>query len=702
MFFLNKTKVLLAASTAVVLLTGQTAAFAGSRSMNRRPVYRVYAKHGAGISDVKQIRQILIKPKPGVNIKEIEAVGTRVGGQRVSKLPKLGVIKVTLGNGDIDKALSVYNASGLVEYAEPNYTRKAASFTPNDPLFQDQWGLTTIGMPQAWEKVSNPHQVKVAVLDTGVDTAHEDLQGMFAMDPNTPGQILGKHFFTDSTGKQASDNNVQDNSGHGTHISGIIAAVTNNNLGVAGIAAGARIMPVKVLDDVGLGDDANIAEGLMWAADNGARVVNMSLSGPAPSKTLDDAVTYAHDRGVIIVAATGNDGVADPNYPAAYDGVIGVGATDNRDVWMHQSNFGPYVDVVAPGVSVLSTFPPTKTLDGSAYDAHTGTSMATGFVSGLAALILSESPNLSSDRIEGIMYVTADDLGTAGWDRYYGHGRIDASRSVDLGDSTDNTKPSVSIASPVNGSKVSGTSVTVSASAADADSGIAFVDFFVNGERVGSSLTPPYKISVNSDNFEGKNTVEAIAYDKSGNSSSSEVTCYRQTFSDVAPSYWAFEDIEALTASKIISGYPGGVFRPGNSVSRAEFVKMLMEGMGLSKKSYYSGYFKDVPSTSWAWPYIEAAYDMGLVTGYSKDAFAPDKDVKRDEVTTMLIKTGAFAIDYSGSPFADVPVGHWAYAYVMSARNASIINGYAGNVFRPERSMNRAEAARVIKNSFFY
>ena len=697
MFFLKHTKAFLAASTAVVLLAGQTAALAGTITMNHAGIPAAHVKNSAGISKIKQI---LIRPKPGVSLKAIEAINTRLGGKRVSKLPKLGVIKITLGKSDINKALSAYNASGLVEYAEPNYTRKAVSFTPNDPLYPDQWGLTQIGMPYAWEKVASPNQVKVAVLDTGVDTAHEDLQGIFAMDPSNPGQILGKHFFTDPTGKQASDNDLQDNAGHGTHISGIIAGVTNNSLGIAGISAGARIMPVKVLDDVGLGEDANIAEGLIWAADNGARVVNMSLSGPAQSKTLADAIKYAHDKGVIVVAATGNDGVADPNYPAAYDGVVGVGATDSKDVWMHQSNFGPYVDVVAPGVSILSTSPKTKSYDGSAYEALTGTSMATGFVSGLAALILSENPSLSSDRVEGILYVTADDFGTPGWDRYFGHGRIDASRAVDFGDS-DNVKPSVSIASPTEGSKVSGTSNIVSATAADADSGVAFVDFFVNGERVGSSMTPPYEVSVSSDKFQGKNIVDAVAYDKSGNSSSSEVTCYRQTFSDVAPSYWAFEDIEALTASKVISGYPGGYFKPGNPVGRAEFVKMLMEGMGLSKKTYYSGYFKDVPSTSWAWPYIEAAYDMGLVTGYSKDEFAPDKEIKRGEVTTILIKTGAFAIDYSGLPFADVLVDHWAYAYVMSARNAGIINGYAGNAFRPEHPMNRAEAAKVIKNSFF-
>jgi hypothetical protein len=128
---------------------------------------------------------------------------------------------------------------------------------------------------------------------------------------------------------------------------------------------------------------------------------------------------------------------------------------------------------------------------------------------------------------------------------------------------------------------------------------------------------------------------------------------------------------------------------------------MLIEGLGLSKKHYYTGYFKDVPKSYWAWPYIEAAYDMGLISGYTKTQFAPDNRIKRVEMATILIKTGVFTVDYSGASFKDVSTNYWGFAYVMSAKNAGIIGGYPGNIFRPENVMSRAEAAKVVKKSFF-
>ncbi|MBI4734357.1 MAG: S8 family serine peptidase, partial [Rubrobacteridae bacterium] len=326
--------------------------------------------------------QILVKPKHGISASALKSITKDLNACQLSAFKKLGVIRINV-KGDVQNALERYKDSGLVQYAEPNYLRKAAAITPNDTLYSEQWGLKQIGAETAWTNLGGaPKTVKVAILDTGVDTAHEDLQGIFATDSIQASAVLGKHFYTDKTGKQASDNELSDNAGHGTHIAGIIAAVSNNGLGVCGIASNARIMPVKVLDDVGYGDDANIAQGLIWATDNGARVVNMSLAGPTQSQTLADAVKYAVNKGVVVIAATGNEGSTAPNYPAAYDGVIGVGATDSKDFWMPESNYGDYVDIVAPGVSIISTYPAARSYDGTQYEAATGTSMAAGFASG--------------------------------------------------------------------------------------------------------------------------------------------------------------------------------------------------------------------------------------------------------------------------------------------------------------------------------
>jgi subtilisin family serine protease len=555
--------------------------------------------------------QLLIKPKAGVDKNRIEALNDEVDAVKRSTINRLGVISVDI-RGSVQGALDKYKSSGLVEYAEPNYLRKAAGFTPNDSYFSEQWGLKKIGMEEAWTDLGlNPQEVRVAILDTGVDYNHEDLQGIFATDPTRSNAILGKHFYTDTSGKQTSDFNIEDKAGHGTHIAGIIGATANNGTGVAGICARARVMPIKVLDDVGYGDDANIAQGLIWATDNGARVVNMSLAGPSKSKTLADAIKYATGRGVVVVAATGNEGSMAPNYPASYDGVIGVGATDVNDLWMEESNYGPYVDVVAPGVSIKSSFPALKSYDGTQYEVSTGTSMAAGFVSGLAALILSKNGAMSDEQVKGIMLVSADDLGQTGWDRYFGYGRINAAKALRF--TSDIIKPAVSIVSPFNMTKIEASTFEVTATASDAESGISFVDFLVNGERFGSAANPPYKASLQTKGLNGLNKIQAIAYDKNGNSTTSEISCFKQSFFDVPSDYWAFQDIESLQKSKVLSGYPDKSFKPGNFVGRAEFVKMLIEGLGLSKKHYYSGYFKDVPKTYWAWPYIEAAYDLSLI-----------------------------------------------------------------------------------------
>ncbi|MBE0447479.1 MAG: S8 family serine peptidase [Actinobacteria bacterium] len=692
---------LLAILVLVILVTGGAVAFASPKHSIRGEPDR---KHKIGSARVENgvavAKQVLIYIKPGVSSEMVEKLNSKVGAKPVSSIRKLGVVKVNLSDTDIAEALRIYRSSGLVEFAEPNYLRKATAFYPNDPLYPKQWGLAKIGMGQAWETAGfTLSPVKVAVLDTGIDLNHEDLRDALAMNPASPGTVLGRRFYTDLSGRQVSDDKIQDNAGHGTHISGIIAGRINNGLGIAGISTAATIIPVKVLDDVGSGDDASIAEGLIWAADNGARVINMSLAGPTPSSTLASAIKYARDKGAVIVAAAGNAGTDIPSYPAAYEGVIGVGAVAADDTRIYQSSFGPYVDVAAPGMSILSTFLPSKSRDGQPYDWADGTSMAAGFVSGLASMILSINPTLSDERVGGILYVTADDLGTAGWDRYYGHGRINASRAVDI--SSDNNPPTVAITSPADGTKVSGSILTVSASAYDAEGGIAFVELLLNGKRVGVDALPPYIYNVNVSDIYGKSTIGAVAYDINGNPSRSDITCYKQTFIDVDISYWAFQDIEMLAADKVISGYPGDVFRPADPVGRAEFVKMIIQALGLPKKTYYSGSFTDVPITHWAWPYIEAAYEMGIVTGYSNKKFLPENQIKRVEMANILMKSGVFSKEYSGDEFLDVPESYWGYIPVMSARNAGIINGYPGNYFKPEQAMSRAESAKVIKNLLY-
>ena len=222
----------------------------------------------------------------------------------------------------------------------------------------------------------------------------------------------------------AGNANVTDDFGHGTHVAGIAAAATNNGIGIAGVSWGARVMPVKVLDQYGNGWYSDIADGIVYAADNGAKIINLSLGGAAASQTLCQAAAYAQQKGALLVAATGNAGAA-VLYPAACDGVLAVAATDRSDQRASFSNYGPEVDLAAPGVDIYSTWP---WLDG--YFTKSGTSMAAPHVSGVAALVWSRWPEWDNIEVSRRIMETAVDVDVSGWDPYTGWGRLDAAAAL--------------------------------------------------------------------------------------------------------------------------------------------------------------------------------------------------------------------------------------------------------------------------------
>lgn len=346
--------------------------------------------------------ELLVKLKAGV--KDEDTLHRRVGAVAVEKNKALRLVRVKLAAGtDMKKAMAEYRSSAFVEYVQPNYIYHAL-LVPNDPHYWRQWNMPKISAERAWDITRGEAGVVVAVVDTGVDLDHLDLAGNLIPGYNviSPGVL------------------PQDDYGHGTHVAGIVAAITNNNVGVASIAGGCRIMPVKVLNSVGEGTDFDVATGIQWAADNGARIINMSLGGPDYSYALADAVDYAYGKNVLVIAAAGNDGLESILYPAALSHVVAVGATDKEDNRASFSNYGDTLDVVAPGVSIFGTW-----WDNS-YVYASGTSTATPHVAGVAALVLSLHPEYSGDQVENALKAGCVDLGAPGWDPYYGCGRIDA------------------------------------------------------------------------------------------------------------------------------------------------------------------------------------------------------------------------------------------------------------------------------------
>ncbi|MBC7541711.1 MAG: peptidase S8 [Candidatus Sericytochromatia bacterium] len=290
----------------------------------------------------------------------------------------------------------------------------------SDPLRNLQYGLTKVDAEAAWKITPGNGQVAIAIIDTGVDFNHPDLKGKLLTGFSTiAAQPSGK-----------------DDHGHGTHCAGIAAAVTDNAVGVAGMAPKAMLMPVKVLDASGNGADDDVATGIVWAADNGADVISLSLGTDQADPLMKDAVAYAQARrNCVIVAAMGNDGASVASYPAKFAGVIAVGATDAQDRLASYSNFGSWMSVVAPGTGIVSTFPTyAVTLNQSGYSKDyaslDGTSMAAPFVAGLAALVKSQGTRQTPAQVKAAITKGADDLGVKGFDDRFGFGRINARKTL--------------------------------------------------------------------------------------------------------------------------------------------------------------------------------------------------------------------------------------------------------------------------------
>jgi subtilisin family serine protease len=353
----------------------------------------------------------------------------------------LPIVGVRVPIGQEHSTLESLQRSGQIAFAELDYAAYSTDIvTPTDPGWANQWGPRQIEAPAAWVVVTGTFSVIIAIVDSGIKLDHEDLVAQRWINlAETPGNYMdddgngkiddvnGWHFYQRWTGMtyvSAENANVQDDYGHGTHVAGIAAAAANNGTGITGVAPGARIMPIKVLDQFGTGWYSDIAAGIIYAADNGARVINLSLGGTEDSQTLRAAVDYARSRGALVVAATGNKG--EPVlYPAAYEPVLAVAATDQSDQVAYFSNRGPQVDVAAPGVDIYSTWPWV-----TGYFTKSGTSMAAPHVSGVAALLRSERPDLSVDQIAQIITSTAHDVADPGWDAVTGWGRIDAFAAV--------------------------------------------------------------------------------------------------------------------------------------------------------------------------------------------------------------------------------------------------------------------------------
>ena len=371
---------------------------------------------------------LLVKFQEAAASAAIEALMTQYSATYERNLYNSDVEVWQVPEGQEQSIAQSLTTSSQVVYAETDNLYWAL-LTPNDPSYVNQWAQPLINADDAWNITTGSASVTIAIIDTGIDESHPDLAS----------KIVAGYDFIDG------DSNPHDTNGHGTHVAGITAAIGNNGVGIAGNDWNARIMPMRVLGTEGSGYTSGIVDGVNWAYQHGAKVLNLSLGGPTYNSTFQDAITAAYNAGTIVIAAMGNDGAQVVRYPAAYNNVFAVASTTRTDTRATYSNYGSHCDIAAPGGQmyslgdsngIYSTMPTYSVYLQYQYGYSLnytylqGTSQATPQVAGLAGLMLAANPSLTPAQIQSAIQNTAVDIGSAGWDQYFGWGRINALAAV--------------------------------------------------------------------------------------------------------------------------------------------------------------------------------------------------------------------------------------------------------------------------------
>ncbi|MBM3266292.1 MAG: S8 family serine peptidase [Candidatus Sericytochromatia bacterium] len=414
--------------------------------------------------------ELIVRFRDGTPVAARQALRMRFGADaEAGALPDTEKWRLPEGR-DPGAVMAVVSGEPEIKYATRNYVRRVLGFRAAElkTIYPSGlWALEQIKAPEAWDtyfSADNPpgKGVLVAVVDSGVDVRHPDLSANIARDgqgnplyvdvlrdASSSYDVCRGYYYDWVTAYRDVTHLGPDGHGHGTHVAGIIAAQAGNPAygyeNIVGVAPAAQILPVKTMDCRGDGQDWNIAYGIKAAADMGARVLNLSIGGPEPSSLLEDALGYAIAKGTLIVVAAGNGSGSPVFYPAAYPGVIAVGAVNRDDVYQSFSNIGPEMALVAPGGTInqtvegiLSTVPTYITeMDKTGkhgFARVSGTSQASPFVAGAAALIWSREPSLTADQVRERLYASAADLGTRGFDTKHGWGRLDVAAALALGD----------------------------------------------------------------------------------------------------------------------------------------------------------------------------------------------------------------------------------------------------------------------------
>ena len=448
--------------------------------------------------------RLLVKFRSEIMPDQARQIIAALGARDAEEIPNIGVHILDLPYQASETAfVHAFQGRPEVEFAELDRKVPVQQMEPNDPVYAlsaNSWSFHKISAPEAWALATGSSSVTIAILDTGVDGNHEDL--VMKMVP-------GWNIYSNNS-------DTSDVASHGTAVAGVAGASSNNGIGVASVAWGCRIMPIRISDPSGYASYSAMAGGLTWAADHGARVANISYNVTG-SSTVSSAARYFQNKGGVVASSAGNSGTVVQTADDPY--ILTIGATDSLDLLYSWSSSGKNLDLVAPGNA-------STPMNRGGYAGSGGTSIASPFVAGAAALLFSVNPDLTPGEVKDILKQSADDLGALGWDSTYGWGRLNLERAVNMAlgsvGSVDTTPPTINITSPGQGNTVSG-SVTVAESTTD-DVGVRKVELYVDGAIYASSTTAPFNIKWNTRKAaRGAHTLQSKAYDAVGNVGTSPV-----------------------------------------------------------------------------------------------------------------------------------------------------------------------------------
>jgi subtilisin family serine protease len=445
--------------------------------------------------------ELLVQVYPGADLKATAAAYSAAGVTVVEREDGLDLTVLRVGSDRLGEAAGALSKTALFEGIHKNYVFEAEA-VPNDPLFGNQNHLTQIWAEVAWETTVGSEEIVIAIVDSGVDADHPDL----------------KDKIIDGWNVYDNNENFDDVAGHGTEVAGLAAAATDNGTGVAGVSWLSPILAVRATDAKGRASGRHLASGILWAATNGAKVINVSFAPLQFNSLVRSAAEVAFNRGALVVISAGNGGKAyaeDEGFAEA----LFVGAVSGSNSIAPFSDRGPFVDLVAPGVGVRST------RMGGNYRLVSGTSFSSPIVAGAAALVWSVNPGLRPVSVQQALIESAEDFGAVGKDDSYGHGALNVASAIDGSfdtvDTEDETPPLQWVQLPKDGETVSGL-FTAAVSATDSG-GIADVVMTIDGAAYATDTRTPYRFLVDTAQFEpGVHALTFVATDWVGNRSESD------------------------------------------------------------------------------------------------------------------------------------------------------------------------------------